>query len=353
MMKQPTYEGLKIVTNLTWPSFKNVALDIRKALKPQLDSTILDYEEAEPGGNILFVETIRSDTLKIVKKFLPGSNVVFYGTTEGHSCLDHESIEVARAITVVAVSKFVRQMLEEVGVTVAGVVHHGVDMDAMVVDAAFLQSVKEKTGGKFVALTVADNNPRKGLDKLLQAYKIVEGDVPESFLILHSQPKSYYDTKLKRHVEKYWDLLNLASELKLERVWLTNNYGRLTSSELNALYKLCRVYVLPSYTEGLGLSMLEALRFNKPVVAVDAPPFNEVIEDGSTGILIPYEEVQWFNYEDKIKFKMHVYNKCDLAEAIIKILTDISFQERMEVSIKVKKRVWSIQKLYPRILNYF
>ncbi|MEM2093916.1 MAG: glycosyltransferase family 4 protein [Candidatus Bathyarchaeia archaeon] len=344
--------NLKIVTNLAWPAFKNVALDIHKALKPYCDSSILDWKKAKPRGNVLFIETVREDTLRFLKK-LPESNIVFYGTTEGHSLLDEELVELARKVKIVAVSNFVRQMLEEIGITVAGVVHHGVDMDAKEVDISFLRMVEEKARGKLVALTIASNDPRKGLEKLLQAYKIVEATVPNSFLILHSEPKRYYDREDGKYHERYFDLPEMASKLGIERIWLTNSYGMMSSEEVNALYKLCHIYVLSSFSEGFGLPMLESFRFDKPVVAVDAPPFNEIIEDGRTGKLIPYSEVRWFNYKNRILFKMHIYEHSSLAEAMINLLSEIDLQERMQAYIKEKKHGWSIHELYPKLLDYF
>lgn len=344
---------LKIVTNLAWPSFRNVALDVSKALRPYCNSHVLDWKEVKPGGNVLFIETVRQDNLKFLEKLLPGSNIVFYGTTEGHSILDRESVEVARNVNVVAVSNFVRQMLEEVDVPVAGVVHHGLDMDANEVDLSFLHSVKEKVREKLVALTIASNDPRKGLKELLQAYKFVESDVPNSFLVLHSEPKRDYNYEEQRYHERWYDLPKLVSKLRIERIWLTNSYRLMSSGEVNALYKLCQVYVFPSFSEAFGLPMLEAFRFNKPVVAVDAPPFNEIIEEGYTGKLIPYKKTRWFNYKNMVLFKMHVYEPRDLAEAMASLLSNNSLREYMETQIREGKHRWSIYKLYPKILDYF
>jgi len=344
---------LKIVTNLAWPSFRNIALDIQKALRPYCNSYLLDRREAKAGGNILFIETVRRDTLKFLGKILPGSNIVFYGTTEGHSLLDRKSVEAARKINVVAVSNFVRQMLEEVDVPVAGVVHHGLDLDDDEVDAPFLQSVEEKTKDKLVALTIASNDPRKGLEELLRAYNLVERHVSNSFLVLHSEPKRYYNHEKQRYRERYYDLPKLVSNLGIERIWLTNGHGTLSSGEVNALYELCQIYVLPSFSEGFGLPILEAFRFNKPVMAVDAPPFNEVIEDGDTGKLIPCEGVRWFNHKNKVLFKMHVYDPRDLAEAMVSLLTNQGLRESMEVRIRERKHRWSNHTLYPRLLDYF
>jgi len=345
--------GLKIATNLAWPSFRNVALDVQKAIGPYCNSTVVDLNEIGAGGNILVVETVRKDTLKLLRKLLPGSRIVFYGTTEGHSFLDEESVDIAKEITIVAVSNFVKQMLEEVDLPVAGIVHHGIDMDAKEVDARFLGSAKKRTQGKLTFLTIASNDPRKGLEKLLEAYRLVERRVPDSFLVLHSQPKRYFNYEKRMFRERHLDLPELASRLGIERTWLTNRYGLMTSEEVNAFYRLCHVYVLPSFAEGFGLSMLEAYRFDKPVIAVDAPPFNEIIEDERSGKLIPYREIRWFNYKNKVLFKMHVYESSSLAEAMSELLTDIDLRERMSAYIKEKKYNWDIHELYPKLLEYF
>ena len=343
---------LKIAINFTWPSFRNVALDIQKALEPYCNSVVLDWRDVKPGGNILFIETVRKDTLKFLKR-LPSSNIVFYGTTEGHSLLDKESIELARNINVVAVSNFVKQMLEEVGIPVAGVVHHGLDMYATNVDSSFLQSLEERFRDRLVTLTLASNDPRKGLEELFRAYKLTESRVLNSFLVLHSEPKRYYDCEERRYRQRHYDLPKLVAQLGLERTWLTNRYGLMTPEEVNALYKLCHIYVSSSLSEGFCLPILEAFRFNKPVIAVDAPPFNEVIEDGRTGKLIPYEKTQWYNHKNKILFKMHVYKPQNLAEVMTELLNNRDLLERMKNQIMKKKHRWSIHAIYPRLLSYF
>jgi len=344
---------LKIVTNTSWPAFRNVASDVQKAIRPFRTSVIIDSNKAEAGGDILFIETIRKDTLKSLRRLLPSSNIVFYGTTEGHSLLDVESLRIAKKITVVAVSGFVKQMLEEVDVAVAGVVHHGIDMDEKQVDAPFLQSLKNKTGGKPTALTIASNDPRKGLKKLLQAYSFVEKKISKSFLILHSEPKRYFDDRKQKYKEGYYDLPELVSRLRIQNIWLTSHHGHMTNEEINAFYHFCHIYVLSSFSEGFGLPVLEAFRFNKPVIAVDAPPFNEIIENGRSGILIPCEKVRWFNYKNKIRFKMHLYKSSHLAEAAINLLTDEELRKRMNSYIKARKHRWNFDRVYPELLEYF
>jgi glycosyltransferase involved in cell wall biosynthesis len=332
---------VKIVTKMDWPSFRNVAIQVRKALSSYCNCTIYDRTNVEPGGNILFIGTVFHQTLNFLNKFLGQSNIVFYGTTEGHSFVDEASLKVAKQIKIVAVSNFVKQMLEEIGIPVAGVVHHGLDMDDRRVDTQFYKVLKKKLKNKKIIFTASANHSRKGLDNLLCGYHLVEQEIKNTYLILHSDATGYYN------------MSKMAKDLKLKHLWLTNLFGKLSPSQLNAFYNLCIVYVQPSYSEGFGLPILEAFRFNKPVIAVDAPPFNEVIEHGKSGILVPLSEITWFNSENLVLFKMHMYRAEDLAHAILGLVTNQQQVAKMQENIQKEKHNWSIRKLYPDLLNYF
>jgi len=332
---------VKIVTKLDWPAFANVALQMKKALNNYCNCTIHDRTNLNPEGNILFVGTVFHQTLNFLSPFLKRCQVVFYGTTEGHSFVDEPSLRIAERIKIVAVSNFVKQMLGEIGISVADVVYHGLDMKDRRVDTQFYRALRRKLKNKKIILTVSANHSRKGLDSLLQAYGLVEQEIENAYLILHSEPAGYYNLSM------------IAKNLKLKRFWLTNLFGKLSASELNALYKLCSVYVQPSYSEGFGLTTLEAFRFDKPVIAVNAPPFNEVVRQKENGILVPVRKTTWLNFADLVLFKMHMYRPDDLASAILELVSNPHEMTMMQESIRKEKCNWSIHRLYPKLLNYF
>jgi len=319
----------------------NVALHIRKAFHNKCDCKIYDWNKVKPGGNILFLGTVLRQTLRYLKKLLDKSRIVFYGTTEGHSFMDEESLQVAKEIKIVAVSNFVKQMLEEVGISVAGVVHHGLDMEDRRIDMRFAKFLEKKFKNKRIIFTASANHSRKGLDKLLYCYRLVEKEKEDAYLILHSEPTGYYD------------VTKIARSLGLKRVWLTNLFGRLSIGKLNSFYHQCSFYVQPSFSEGFGLPLLEAFRFDKPVIAVDASPFNEVIKQRETGLLLPLNKITWFNFENQVLFKMHIYRAEDLADAILELMSNQQHLTRMQENIRREKGNWSIRGLYPKLLDYF
>ncbi len=60
-----------------------------------------------------------------------------------------------------------------------------------------------------------------------------------------------------------------------------------TRSDVPEILALAEVFVLPSFYEGVPLSVLEAMAAAKPVVATRVPGNMEVIEDESQGVLVP------------------------------------------------------------------
>ena len=319
----------------------NVAVQMKKALSNYTTCAIYDRTNIEPGGNILFIGTVFHPTLDLVSRLIGRSKVVFYGATEGHSFVDESNLRIAEQIKIVAVSKFVKQMLKEIGISVAGVVHHGLDMEDRDMDTRFYNVLKRKLRNKKIILTVAANHSRKGLESLLRAYSLVEQEMKNAYLILHSEQEGYYN------------LSRIAKNLRLKRFWLTNLFGRLSPRRLNSLYRLCNVHVQPSYSEGFGLTALEAFRFDKPVIAVDAPPFNEIIRQKENGILVPAAKTTWHNFADLVLFKMHLYQTQDMASAILEGISNPDQTAHMQGNIRKEKYNWSIHRLYPKLLSYF
>lgn len=83
---------------------------------------------------------------------------------------------------------------------------------------------------------------------------------------------------------------------------------------LRALYANCRLFVFPSYIEGLPLVLLEALSFGRPVVFSDIPENMEVAE----GLGVPFRCGSADDLAEKIQYVLsHVEEMADLQKAAV------------------------------------
>lgn len=121
------------------------------------------------------------------------------------------------------------------------------------------------------ALTVARLSAEKDIANLLRAAARVTASVPLFRLEIAG------DGPLRADLER------LAAELHLtEQVRFLGEVR-----DIPALLAGARLFVLPSQTEGISLTILEAMADGLPVVATRVGGNPEVIEHGRTGLLVP------------------------------------------------------------------
>lgn len=79
-------------------------------------------------------------------------------------------------------------------------------------------------------------------------------------------------------------LLELIKKHRLENC--IDFRGWVTGEEKMYLLQTADVYILPSYFEGVPISILEAMSFGKPIISTNVGGIPEVVEDGINGLLI-------------------------------------------------------------------
>ncbi len=63
-------------------------------------------------------------------------------------------------------------------------------------------------------------------------------------------------------------------------------------SDVKPFLENCRYFVLPSYSEGIPTSVLEAMATKRPILTTIAPGCRETVEDGKNGFLVPIKDVE-------------------------------------------------------------
>jgi len=134
-----------------------------------------------------------------------------------------------------------------------------------------------------VILTVGRIVERKGIAYLLRALPEILASVDVRIVVVGKGDPRVED-----------NLRAIARELSLgDRVVFA---GKVPESELIDWYRRCDVFCLPAIvdsqgeTEGLGVVLLEALNYARPVVASDVGGIPDIIKDGHTGLLCPEKD---------------------------------------------------------------
>lgn len=90
------------------------------------------------------------------------------------------------------------------------------------------------------------------------------------------------------------DPYNPASiDMETLRLWTTEGHVKIIghAQDIRGLYEAAHMVVLPSYREGMPLSLLEAAASGRAIITSDVPGCRETVVDGVTGALVPPRDV--------------------------------------------------------------
>lgn len=168
---------------------------------------------------------------------------------------------------VVAISRAIGDLLEHAGVEPRKirVIHSGIDVGPFAAAAARSRPLPRIVG------TTAALVERKGHDYLLEAAALLERQGVRLEYRFAGQGRE------RKALEA------LAARLGVsERVRFVGFVG-----DIADFLESVDIFVLPSLFEGLGVAILEAMAAGLPVVATRVGGIPEIVEDGTTGLLVP------------------------------------------------------------------
>lgn len=256
---------------VSWESFGFVIEILRIAIKEKIK--VLDFHFCS-SSNFFFLFLL----LRII-----GKKVVFHyhGEIRPIKELDfiNRHFSRLRALTffpskIICVSYANKKFLQALNIRKEiEVVHNGIKIDsfdniAVNNDFRKMAGIKDR---ELVVTSIGTLIPRKGMDILIRAAKIVLEKIPNvKFVIIGGGDKEPYES--------------LARELKVIDKIITT--GLLKDYPFDIL-KITDLYVSASYAESFGLSIAEAEALGIPVVATNVGGVPEVVDNGKTGFLVP------------------------------------------------------------------
>lgn len=151
------------------------------------------------------------------------------------------------------------------------------------VDVKFIESVPARQK-IYDGCFLGGLRPNKGLYEIVSIWKNVCRTKERAILILIGHIDPIYLKELKRQISKN----------KLERN--VKIFGFVSDERKKVEYlKSSRVFIFPSYEEGFGIAVLEAMACGLPVVAWDLPVYHEVFPKGM--VKVPVGDVKKFAEE--------------------------------------------------------
>lgn len=202
------------------------------------------------------------------------------GTVHSSRVRSVEDVELLRQLTprmdhLIAVSTSIVRKIDDEGRHGAPVslIYNGIDLaryDQLVPCCTLREEYGLPPEGPIVGV-VARLEPEKGHPTLIDAWPKVLAAFPDASLLVIGE-----GSRLEA-------LTAQVRDRGLERSVIFT--GR--RDDVPAVTKSLDVAVLPSYREAQGLTILEAMALSRPVVASNVGGIPEMIEDGTTGLLVP------------------------------------------------------------------
>jgi glycosyltransferase involved in cell wall biosynthesis len=189
------------------------------------------------------------------------------------------------------------------------------------------ENFKEKfriKNDKFILLFVGRIEKRKRIDLLLYALKLIIREIGDHVILLIVGPD---------HGEKT-ELLETVKQLRLERNIIFT--GPLETKDLLAAYAVADVFISLSAQEAFGLSVIEAMSMEVPVVTHRWKGISYIIKDGING------------------YSVAPFNVKELAEKTVFLLKNDEYRKSLgKMSRSYVIENFSIERMISKILNIY
>jgi len=125
----------------------------------------------------------------------------------------------------------------------------------------------------FLVVSVGNVTPQKGYELILAVAPILLAKYPTLHFLICGRAEGSYAVRLKE---------------KAVNLGLANHVHFLGArSDALAIIKAADIFFMPSWWEGLSISLLEALSLGRPIVTTDIPSMRPIIKEPGVGLVFP------------------------------------------------------------------
>ena len=289
------YEGATIhrtpIMDLNWLAKRGLAgleEEVHQVFKTFLETTKADIIHAH---NMHYFSPVHAHTLAALAKE-KGIPVIMTAHNVWDDVLFMDLTQKVEWTHIIAVSHFIKKEIIGIGVDdrKITVIHHGIDEDK------FNPSVNPKNilkkypqlKGKKVIFHPARIGMAKGCDVSIKAINLVKRIHPDVMLVLAGSKNIVAWVGTQQKDIAYF--MKLIKHFDLKDNILIDCY---TLDEVSQLYAVADVCLYPSSgCEPFGLTMLEAMASEKPIIVTKMGGMPEIISDGINGFVIPVKDFE-------------------------------------------------------------
>ncbi|MFQ6082884.1 MAG: glycosyltransferase family 4 protein [Candidatus Aminicenantia bacterium] len=225
---------------------------------------------------------------------------------------------------IIAVSNGVKKVLvkNEINSKLIEVIHPGADFEKFELPSAenYLRQELGLSSTDFLVGIVAHLADHKGHKYLIEAAQLIRKTTDKIKIIVVG------DGPLKM------ELANKSRAQETDNMIFFLGFRKDISQILSSL----DLFVLSSYLEGLGSSILDAMACQLPVVATRTGGIPEAVKDGKTGLLVPPRDSN------------------SLAQAILRLFRDRDLAKKMgEKGYQAVKEKFSVESMVDKTINFY
>ncbi len=308
----------------TYPLFEHVPYDLALATKMlevarlrKLDILHVHYAIPHSISGYLAREMMRPQRLPVVTT-LHGTDITLVG--KDHSYLPVTQFGIQQSDGVTAVSHFLKQATLQEFCARCDIRVIPNFVDSTRVRRFFSKEIRERfaRNGEKVIAHLSNFRPVKRIPDVIRIFAEVLKHTPAVLLMLGDGPE--------RSNAQY-----MVSEMGIaNRVFFVGMIGMVES-----YLSVADVLLLPSQTESFGVSALEAMACEVPVVASDVGGLPELINNGDAGYLCPVGDVE------------------GMARAVLNILQPDALDEFRFRARKRAVELFSAERIVPEYEKYY
>jgi len=291
-----------------------------------------------------------ADYFRLYSSYIYSKKAWFYGVVEGTPPPEHLPDKTIVDNKIVVPSQFCKEQIESVGYKVKAVIPHAICHEEYMPNehSTFIaEKLKEQFKGRKILLTIGHLTARKAIPALLQALYILKQKRQDFILVMQTEKR-----RINQSIENQPPIAQIIEQYNLtHNVYTTEwQFGTLSRSHILGLYQACDYYILPSYSEGFGLTLLEAAAMHKPIITINAPPMNEILGEKEC-FQVPYSHIEYRRDNPIMIFKYHIWQPAVMAEILDYALSNPQLAQEKGENAYQKSLQYDYINVYKRFLT--